>query len=75
METARQIGTLFDTEKKTEENLVNLSLFFSFSVSIPMCVKRVNGGYFPAICRLGLSLLKFFDMLWVRFRVVVMRFS
>ena len=29
-----------------------LSLIFSFSVSIPMCV---NGGYFPTICRLCLG--------------------
>ena len=28
------------------------TIFFTFSVSIPMCVKRDNGGYFLAICRL-----------------------
>ena len=44
--------SLLDTEKKIEQSL-SIYLFFC-SVSIPTCIKRVNGGYFPAICRICL---------------------
>ena len=47
------------TLKRKTENSVN----FPFSVSIPICSKRINRGYYPAICRLYSSffLLIFFN--------------
>ena len=54
----------------------NLPAMFSFSISIPMCVRRVNGGYLPAMFFLQLSGGQWAALFWLfSFWIEIMQIS
>ena len=50
-------NTFWHWKKKEDKNSGNLSLLL-ISVTIPLCIKSVSSGYFPAICQLCFSCVR-----------------